>query len=351
MFRNLSKYVLPLLGVALLGVAVLHVARAQAPLPGLAPPVEPARRPFAETVVGTGIAEAQTENIAIGTALSGLVVEVDVRVGQKATAGAPLFRLDDRQLRAELAVRQAALASAAAANDRVASEPRKEDVEASAARLQEARAKLADRADQLRRGRAMTGGYAISRQELVGLEQAVEAARAQAECAEAEHRRVVAGAWEPDRVVARAAVDEARARLRQTETELDRLVVRAPVDGEVLQVNVRPGEFVAGQPGQALVLLGNLGRLHVRVQIDEHDIPRFRQGAPARAELRGYPGQGRPLTFVRVEPYVTPKKSLTNDDTERVDTRVLQIIYALEPGAAGLYVGQQLDVFIDVGAP
>src|SRR5690348_641951 len=109
MFRNLSKYALPLLGVALLGVAVLHVARAQAPLSSLAPPVEPARRPFAETVVGTGIAEAQTENIAIGTALSGLVAEVDVCVGQKVTAGTPLFRVDDRQLRAELAVRQAAL--------------------------------------------------------------------------------------------------------------------------------------------------------------------------------------------------------------------------------------------------
>jgi HlyD family secretion protein len=54
------------------------------------------------------------------------------------------------------------------------------------------------------------------------------------------------------------------------------------------------------------------------------------------------------LTFVRVVPYVVPKKSLTGDRSERVDTRVLQVIYALEPGEKSVYVGQQLDVFIDV---
>ena len=61
------------------------------------------------------------------------------------------------------------------------------------------------------------------------------------------------------------------------------------------------------------------------------------------------PGRNSNLNFVRVEHYVTPKKSLTGDNTERVDTRVLQAIYALEPGEQTVYVGQQLDVFIDAG--
>jgi len=52
------------------------------------------------------------------------------------------------------------------------------------------------------------------------------------------------------------------------------------------------------------------------------------------------------LRFVRVEPFVVPKKSLTGESTERVDTRVLQVIYAIEPGSANVYVGQQLDAFI-----
>jgi HlyD family secretion protein len=114
---------------------------------------------------------------------------------------------------------------------------------------------------------------------------------------------------------------------------------------------VRPGEYVGAPPSQALMVLGATDKVvHVRVDIDEHDIPRFKAGAPAEASLRGAPEKKYPLTFVRVEPYVIPKKSLTGDNTERVDTRVLQVIYALDVTGKPVYVGQQMDVFIDVGA-
>ena len=59
------------------------------------------------------------------------------------------------------------------------------------------------------------------------------------------------------------------------------------------------------------------------------------------------PSQTFGLRFVREEPYVIPKKSLTGDNTERVDTRVLQAIYAVEGAKRQLYVGQQVDVFIE----
>jgi multidrug resistance efflux pump len=177
--------------------------------------------------------------------------------------------------------------------------------------------------------------------------QAAVQAREQLARARADYALLKAGAWEPDKAIARAAVVLARSQLEQTQTELERLKVRASVDGEVLQVNVRPGEYVGTPPGQALVVLGNVHRIHVRVDIDEHDIPDFRPGAPARATLRGKPRQAFPLKFVRVEPYVIPKKSLTGDNTERVDTRVLQVIYALDGREKNVYVGQQLDVFIE----
>jgi multidrug resistance efflux pump len=150
--------------------------------------------------------------------------------------------------------------------------------------------------------------------------------------------------------VAQAAVAQAAAEVQETQTDLDRLVVRSLVDGEVLQVNVRPGEFVGAPPTQALVVLGNVTQLHVRVDVDEYDIPRFIADASARATLKGQPNEFFPLRFVRVEPYVVPKKSLTGDNTERVDTRVLQVIYAIETGGKRLFVGQQLDVFIDAAS-
>jgi hypothetical protein len=91
--------------------------------------------------------------------------------------------------------------------------------------------------------------------------------------------------------------------------------------------------------------------LHVRADIDEYDIPRFVPEAQARATLKGQPDISFPLRFVRVEPYVVPKKSLTGDNTERVDVRVLQVIYAIDTQGKRLFVGQQLDVFVEASPP
>jgi multidrug resistance efflux pump len=344
MFR---KYLLPLLAFGLLVFAVLHVVRAEHKLPPATPSVQPAQAPFQRTVAGAGIVEAQTENIAVGSPLPGIVTQVAVRVGQQVKAGDVLFVLDDRQMRAELAAREANLAAARAELAKLEAMPRAEDLPPAEAKVREARANLIDQEDQLKRTRVLHGRGAVAEEELVKREQAARMAREQLEYAEAEYRLLKAGAWEPDKAVARAAVAQAQAQLEQTRIELERLVVRALVAGEVLQVNVHPGEFVGAPPSQALIVLGNVRQLHVRVDIDEHDIPRFRPGAPAKAMLRGDPRQEFPLSFVRVEPYVVPKKSLTGDNTERVDTRVLQVIYALEPTGEPVYVGQQLDVFID----
>jgi hypothetical protein len=65
--------------------------------------------------------------------------------------------------------------------------------------------------------------------------------------------------------------------------------------------------------------------------------------------LRGNADLKTPLSFVRFEPFVVPKRSLTGDSTERVDTRVLQVLYKVERDDLPLFVGEQLDVFIDAG--
>jgi multidrug resistance efflux pump len=350
MFR---KYAVPLIALALLGFAVLHVVRAHAAPEKAPPPVAPGRAAFARTVAGVGIVEAQTENIAVGTPLSGVVAEVSVRVGQRVRAGTVLFHLDDRALRADLKARQANLAAAQAQLDRLKRLPRDEDVPPVKARLAEARANLELQARLLAISRNLYSARATSPEEFTQRKQAHAAAVAQMERAQAELKLLEAGAWAPDLAVARTSVGQAQAQVEQARVELDRLLVRAPVDGEVLQVNVRPGEFAAAQPGPAagLVVLGNVGRLHVRVEIDEHDIHRFRPGTPARAALRGNPQVTFELSFVRVEPYVTPKRVLTNDSAERVDTRVLQVVYAVESKGPALYVGQQLDVSIEAAGP
>jgi hypothetical protein len=99
-----------------------------------------------------------------------------------------------------------------------------------------------------------------------------------------------------------------------------------------------------------LLLLGNVDKLCVRVDVDENDAWRVGSGAAATGNLRGNKDIKARLEFVRFEPFVVPKKSLTGDSSERVDTRVLQVIYGFERGRLPIYVGQQMDVFIDAPA-
>src|SRR3954467_6197018 len=346
-----TKFGLPIIAIAMIGFSVQYLAKAKDRMPKLPPPVQPAETPFKNTVAGAGMVEPETENISVGAPLPGIVVEVMVKVGQRVKTNDPLFRIDDRDRKAELEVRKTMLGDAKAAIHRLEAMPRTEELPAMEAKVKEAQADWENWEQQWSRGEKLVVERAISQEEFLERKQSAVQARERYNKAVADLNLLKAGTWEFDKRVAKAAVDRAQAQVKQAQTELDRLVVRALVDGEVLQVNVRLGEFVGAPPGQALIVLGSVAHLHVRVDIDEYDIPRFVPDAPARATLKGQPtADFFPLRFVRVEPYVVPKKSLTGDNTERVDTRVLQVIYAIDTAGKRLFVGEQLDVFIDAGS-
>lgn len=304
------KYTLPLLAVAGFLFAAYTVINSNQPVPIAKAVTEPASAPFKAFIAGAGIIEAQSQNIAIGTPLPGIVKTVTVKVGDQVKAGASLFYLDDRDTRATLAIKLADLAKA------------KADVSAAKATFIDAKS-LSDLAE------AITDRRAISAEELLKRHNATLIAKARLEST-------------------LAIVQQAEASVADTETTLSRLVVRSPVEGEVLQVNIRPGEFAqAGFLNTPLLVLGNLDQLHVRVDIDENDAWRFDKNSKAVAFLRGNRRFKVDLSLAYVEPYVVPKKSLTGDSTERVDTRVLQALYRFDRNQLPIYVGQQMDVFIE----
>ena len=314
----IRKIFLPAL--AALGVlfAVYSVVTGQRQVPPAQPVTEPAQPQYASYVAGAGIVEASTENIAVGTFVPGVVTEMFVKVGDQVKAGAPLFKVDDRDLQAELEVRQAAAKSAAA-------------------NVATANATLADVKNQLELWQAVTDTRAVSKEDL-------------------DRKRFAVQIQEAKLAQAQAELQSAQAQVKATQIEIDRRLVKAPVDGELLQVKIRLGEYApAGVLSQPLMLIGNTKTLHVRVDVDENDAWRVRADAPATGYVRGNRDINTGLRFVRIEPYVVPKRSLTGDSTERVDTRVLQVLYAFDggSGAAGgagklpIYVGQQMDVFID----
>jgi len=351
--RSLADFVaqrlLPLIALGLLAFAGWYVWSTRPVEQKPAPPIPPARNPFADALAAAGIVEAQTQNIAVGSATPGVVVAVMVTVGDEVASGAALFRLDDRELRGELEVKKAAVSQSRSELVRLEAEPRKEKIPVLAAAVDGARAVVARETDALKRVEETFARKVATEQELIERREALAAASAALARSQADLDLLEAGSWDYDRDVAKAALVRAEAEVAKIEVELDRLIVRALVAGRVLQVNVRPGEFVGTPANQPLVILGNTDKLHVRIDIDEYDIPRFHPGLPAVASPRGNLQERYPLEFVRVEPFVVPKKSLTGDTTERVDTRVLQVIYGFDPtGRPPLFVGQQVEVFIDV---
>lgn len=146
---------------------------------------------------------------------------------------------------------------------------------------------------------------------------------------------------------ARTVADDQNEQLARNE-RLNTLGGTAAISQDtLLQVNVRVGEFAPAQIlTTPLVVMGQLAPLHLRTDIDENDVPRFRPEAEAWASPRGAAERRVKLSLVRVEPYVVPKTSLTRAGTERVDTRVLRVVYAFDPKLMPSFPGQQMDVFV-----
>jgi RND family efflux transporter MFP subunit len=306
----LPKFTLPVLAIIGFSFGVFTVVHSNQPTPVAQPVAQPADSPYSAFIAGAGIIEAKNQNIAIGTPLSGIVQTVAVKVGDKVTEGQVLFKLDDREALAELAVRKANLAKAKAA-------------------VAESGAAVTDTKTLLHLIESVTDRRAISTEELDRRRNAYLISKARMESTQAQ-------------------VLQAEAELTAIKTTLQRLEIRAPHTGEVLQINIRAGEFApAGATVLPLLLLGDLSQLHVRVDIDENDAWRFRKESKAVAYLRGNRDFKTELTLAYIEPFVIPKKSLTGDSTERVDTRVLQALYSFDRDSIPAYVGQQMDVFIE----
>ena len=145
-----------------------------------------------------------------------------------------------------------------------------------------------------------------------------------------------------------ASLTQADADVQALQLRLDRLTIRSPIDGTVLKRNIEPGQYASGELGRNAMIVGDLRNLHIRAQVDEEDSPQLRAGAKGIARLRGSIDRQHDLSMLRIEPLALPKSQLTDRSTERVDTRVIEVVFELtHPGPTPFYPGQLVDVFID----
>jgi HlyD family secretion protein len=347
----MMKKITPLIAVLALIFAVGAVIAMKPVRHAEPPPFTPPTAKFESSVGAVGLVEANTENINLSCAVPGMVTGVYVEAGDLVQKGQKLFALDDRDLEADLAVKRAAVEAARARLSKLEQEPRAEDIPPAEARVREAESNLGSAEVQLRLIESVHDRRAVREEDVQSRKYAYKSAQAQLADAQAQLALLKAGAWAPDVIVAKSEVAQAEAQLKAVETNIERLTTRAPIAGVVLQKKIRLGQYAqCGPLSEPLMILGGVTPLNVRVDVDEENAWRVKAGAPAQSSPRGDGITKIPLEFVRFEPYVIPKQSLTGDSTERVDTRVLQVIYRVKDQKAPLHVGQQMDVYIEAPA-
>jgi HlyD family secretion protein len=307
----LLRWGLPLLALLLFVAAIRFISTGKPEQTAVAAIQTPAIAPSGKggVVAGAGVVQPSSELVAIGVPVSGLVKTVEVRVGAEVRRGQVLFTIDDREAQADIGAKEAAVALA------------KQN-------LNSAEIDVADKATNLKSYEAIDDKRAMIAEELT-------------------RRRFATQSSASKLAVSRATMNQFQAQLVQARTAGNLRTVRAPIDGTILQLKVRVGEFVpAMQLAEPLITMGAIKPLHVKIDIDEADITRANLSSIATISLRGAPQKTVETKFVRIEPLVVPKRSLTNSANERVDTRVLQVVYELPANAEGYFVGQQVDAFV-----
>ncbi|HXQ46722.1 MAG TPA: biotin/lipoyl-binding protein [Caulobacteraceae bacterium] len=347
-------------GVLLAIVVAFLLNRPHNPQP---PAFQPAANPYAKAIYAEGIiegAQSSGENINVLPEVSGPVIATFVKEGDVVHAGQPLFAIDDSVQRGTTEQERLQAQAAMAALSELKAEPRRETLAVAIAQLAQAQANLkslVDVRDKVERS-AQLDPRSISHE---SLDSAIDAARAGEEAVAVAQRQLEltkAGAWIYDIQNQQAQYQALTHAYQAGAALLSKYVVKAPTDGVVLALNVANGDYVSPQGAYdtyteanapAAVLSPGSGVLAVRCYIDEILLSRLPKGADIKAEMiiRGS-NVHVPLQFVRIQPYVTPKIELSDERQERVDLRVLPVIFNFhtDPGLK-LYPGQLVDVYVN----
>jgi HlyD family secretion protein len=351
-------------GLALLGISAGNVAAYLFSLtkPSLPPVFSPISDPYVSGIYAEGMVESlqsSGENINIYPELPGTVKKILVTEGQEVRKGAPLLLIDDSVQKATTAQQQSAAQASFAMLEELRAEPRKENLDIAEAQVVSAQAALKTAQDELHKQQA---AYEIDPRSVSkdALDSAINAeAVAQANLVVAQKQRDLskAGAWIFDIRNQERQYDALERSYLASRALLSKYTLRAPADGVVLSIATIVGAYVSPQGAYesytqgmspVLVLGTHASDLEVRCYVDEILVPRLPPLSKIKAEMsiRGT-NTKIPLTFVRVQPFVSPKIELSDQKQERVDVRVLPVIFKFEkPKDLNLYPGELVDVYI-----
>ncbi len=331
--------------------------------PKAQPPLfNPAANPYAKGIYAEGMIEsdqAAGENINLYPEVTGPVTQVLVKEGQSVHRGEVLLSIDDSVQRATTEQLQAQAQAALAVLNELKAQPRPETLQVASAQVENARATLKSADDALAKQQRSYDleAKSVSLDVLDNARNAEKVAATNLKVVERQYDLTKAGAWIYDiQNQERQYVALSKAAAASTAL-LSKYSLRAPADGVVLAVNGSLGSYVSTQGAYdtytqgydpLLVMGAPQSHLQLRAFIDEILIHRIPDPSKMKAEMviRGTETHV-PLTFARIQPYVSPKIELSDQRQERVDVRVLPVIFRLDNSPAlHLYPGQLVDVYV-----
>jgi len=330
--------------------------------PVLPPAFSPPTNPYPSGIYAEGIVESDQpsgENINVYPEVSGTVKQIAVTEGQEVKQGAVLLVLDDSIQRAATEQLESQAQAALTLLDELKAQPRKETLDVAEAQVVSAQTALKTAQDELDKQETAfeLNPKSISRDSLDTAVNAVATAKANLEVARKQRDLTKAGAWIYDIDNQERQYDALTKSHLSASALLSKYTLRAPKDGIVLAINPTVGSFVSGQGAYdtytqgmdpVLVLGSPHAHLNVRCYVDEILVPRLPAPGKIKAQMSVRGSTVKiPLQYLRVQPTVSPKIELSNQRLERVDVRVLPVIFRIEkPSDVNLYPGLLVDVYI-----
>jgi HlyD family secretion protein len=302
--------------------------------------------PEGNFIAGNGIVEPMDRETKVSAHVQGRIAAILVNEGSTVEKGTALVQLDNDAERAAVDAAEGEVGVANAEYARAARGLRREDVDAVVADTDSTKARASISTASLERIESLAKNGSATPDELDRARNQATADKSAVLAAEARKRAALAGGRAEDVMVAAARVKSAIARREQAKATLERLTVRAPIAGRILQIRSRAGEYFNPQGAEPLVIMGDTSKLRVRMDVDERDISRVSVGSAAFATVISLPGKRFSGHVVEIGKRMGRKNIRTDDPVERIDTKILEVVFELD-APEGLLTGLRVTSYIE----
>lgn len=298
-------------------------------------------------IAGPGRVEPSSEAIKIGSELSGRLKTVNVEEGDSIHRGQVLAELENADYRAQVESAQANVVAKEAALRKVLNGARHQERAEAWSSVNEAKAVLEDARSELHRRQELFAAGVVSREELERYAREADVAKAKYDAAVEQHALVDDRAREEDQSLAEADLKLAHAQLEVAQAVYDKTFIHSSIDGTVLRKHHRAGENVSNSATSPdpILTIGDRRMLRVRVDVDETDVSKVSVGQRAYVTADAFGKEKFWGHVVRVGQQLGPKNVHTDEPTEKIDTKILETLVELDPGAR-LPDGLRVDAFI-----